>query len=95
VGINIAEAFSNTQSKKGKKEKSRKKSWEVFLRSVDISGLKFQMIDSVAGIYIDQEIGSLNLKTHEMSIIDKAMLVHTLNIEGASGNIKISSRIRT
>ena len=90
--INIAEAFSNIRSKKRKKEKNRKKSWEVFLGSVDISRLKFQMIDSVAGIYIDQEIGSLNLTTDEMSIIDKAILVQTLDINGATGNIKISTK---
>jgi len=92
VRINIAEAFSNTRSKKRKNEKNRKKSWEVFLGSVDISGLKFQMVDSVAGIYIDQKVGSLNLKTNEMSIIDKAILVQTLDINGATGNIKISTK---
>ncbi len=92
VPINIAEAFSNTPSKKRKKEKNREKSWEVSLGSIDISGLKIQMFDSVAGIYIDQEVGSLNVKTNKMSIIDKAILVHTLNIEGASGNIKISTK---
>ena len=91
-GINIAEAFSNTRSKKGKKEKNGKKSWEVSLGSVDISGLKFQMVDSVAGIYIDQEIGSLNLTTKKMSISDKAILVQSLDINGASGNIKISTK---
>jgi len=92
VRINIAEAFSNTRNKKRRKEKNRKKSWEVTIGSVDISGLKFQMVDSVAGIYIDQEIGSLNLKTNEMSIIDKAILVQTLDINEASGNIKISTK---
>ena len=50
------------------------------------------MFDSVAGIYIDQEVGSLNVKTNKMSIIDKAILVQTLNIEGASGNIKICTK---
>jgi len=89
--INIAEAFTNIRSKEGEKEKDGKKSWEVSLRSVDISGLKFQMVDSVAGIYIDQEVGSLNLKTNEMSNIDKTILVQTLELNGASGKIKIST----
>ena len=90
-GINIAEAFSNTRSKKGQKEKKRKKSWEVSLGSLDISGIKFQMVDSVERIYIDQEVGSLILNINEMSIIDKSILVQSLDLNGATGNIKIST----
>ncbi len=92
VGNNIAEAFSNTRSKKREKEKDEKKSWDVSLGSIDISGLEFQMVDSVAGIYIDQEVGGLHLKTNKMSIIENTILLQTLDINGASGHIKISTK---
>ncbi len=87
--INIADTFTKNRNRK---EKNGKKSWEVSVGSARISGLKFQMSDSVAGIFIDQEVGSLNLETNLMSIIDKAILVQTLDIEGASGSIKTSPK---
>jgi translocation and assembly module TamB len=92
VGNNIAEAFSNIRGKTRQKEKNGKQSWEVSIGSVDISGLKFQMVDSVAGIYIDQEVVSLKARMNEMSIIRKAILVQSLDINEATGTYKISTK---
>jgi|GEM_PF-5928429 len=88
--INIAEAFSKTGSKKVKKAGTVKKPWEVSFEGLKISGLKFQMHDSVEGIFIDEDIFSLKAKTEKMSIIDKAIIVQSLYIKGASGGILLN-----
>ena len=49
------------------------------------------MQDSVSGIFIDQKVDNIKLRTNKMSIIDKALPIQSLDIRGAKGDIRISA----
>ncbi len=93
--INIAEAFSSKKSKIPGDEISKKKPWEVAIGSAEISGINFRMKDSVSGIYIDQKVDNIKVKTNKMSLIDKVIHIQSLDISGADGSIRISERPET
>jgi translocation and assembly module TamB len=87
--INIAEAFSKGKVDTVAMPPVSKKSWDVSIGKGELSGIKFRMNDSVSGIYINQKIGKISFKIDKMSITDNTVLVQSLEIAGATGNILI------
>ncbi len=88
--LNITEAFSKGR-KDGVSQPVKKKKWEVSIGKADIAGIRFQMNDSLSGIRINQKIGELKITLNKMSLQKHTLLVHSLEITGASGSITINS----
>ena len=49
------------------------------------------MTDSVAGIYVSQDIARIKVVTEKMSLIEKTIIARSLEIEGATGNLTLNS----
>ena len=88
--INIADVFSHPDKPKKKEKKGDR--WEVSVGSAEIEGLNFRMNDSVSEINIVQTITYLEIKTEQMSLTDKVILVKTLDLLGADGSVSIGNR---
>ena len=86
--LNIAETFTAGQDKKIKKQKEAKRSWDVSVKSLDVSGLEFELLDSVSRLFINQEVERLKVKTDPMSIREKTIILRRLEIEGANGGLR-------
>jgi hypothetical protein len=91
VKINIAEAFSKVGKKSVANQGKIKKKWEVSLGEADLSYIRFKMIDSVTGVHITQNIRHLKVIMDKMSLLEKTLAVHSLEIDKATGGIKIDS----
>jgi hypothetical protein len=89
--INIAAAFSHGKKTEITSPDTKKVPWDVSFSTAEISGIKFLMADSVAGIYIDQDVRKIIAETESMSIVTKVLIARSLEIEGLTGNITINS----
>jgi hypothetical protein len=87
--LNIAAAFSKgTQSETIPQE--IKKPWEITIGKAEISDLKFSMSDSVAEIFILQDIRSVKVQIEKMSLTKRTITAKSLDIEDATGSITIN-----
>jgi len=89
--LNIAAAFSQGNKDSNNRPEQKKKSWLISIGEARISSARFQMNDSLSGIQINQHLGELFIKMDRMSLPDHDLSVHTLDIRGANGTIKIIS----
>ncbi len=48
------------------------------------------MTDSVAGIYVSQDIKRIKIETKKMSLTEKTILVKSLLIDGVTGNLSLN-----
>ena len=87
--LNIAEAFSRPQKKPPPDPVSPSKPWDVIIEKAEFSETSFMMHDSVAGIHIIQSIRKLIVKTDEMSLAGKTILIKSLEINVVSGFIRV------
>jgi hypothetical protein len=88
--LNIAEAFSQGKVTKPENQDTNKSPWEISLGGADVKNLRFRMTDSVAGIYVSQDIKKIKIETKKMSLPEKTILVKSIGIEGATGNLTLS-----
>jgi hypothetical protein len=89
--LNIAEAFSKGKAPKPVNQNDNKSPWEISLGSAEVKELSFRMADSVAGIFVSQDIQRIKIETNAMSLTGKTILVKFLGIEGATGSLTLNS----
>ena len=70
-----------------------KKAWEVSVGKAELSEIRFRMTDSVSGIYINQYAGHILIETEIMSLIEKTVIVRSLELDGATGSITMNPQI--
>ncbi len=84
--LNIAAAFSG-----GKQDTLKALSdirpWEISVGKAGVTNLRLDMTDSVGGIYINQYVKKILIKTKKTSLIERTVLVRSLEIDGAAGSI--------
>jgi translocation and assembly module TamB len=90
-GLNIAEAFAHGEKDTLLNNTDRNKKWEVSIGKADLKEIRFRMTDSVSGIFIYQDAGHILVETDKMSLIEKKIIVRSLEIEGSTGNITLNS----
>ncbi len=83
--------FQRGRNDKELSNDGKKVPWDVSFAKAELSGIKFMMTDSVAGIYIDQDIRKIIAETEKMSITDRKVIARSLDIEGLTGNITINN----
>ncbi len=88
--LNIAAAFSTGKVTAPDDQNVKKKPLEISVADAEVKDLRFMMTDSVAGIYISQNIGGIKFETKKMSLTEKTILVKSLGIEGVTGNITLN-----
>lgn len=89
--MNIAEAFSHGKTDSVVVQTEEKKQWDVSVGKAEISRLSLIMTDSAGGIYIHQNVNSVRVETDKMSLIDRTVLLRSLEIDGATGTIILDS----
>ncbi len=89
--LNIAEAFTHEKQDPEQKKNDNKKPWEVVIGKAVLSKIRFRMADSAAGLFINQDVRKIRIDIDEMSIPEKTIMVSSLAIDGASGNIGFNS----
>jgi len=90
-GLNIAEAFTHGMIDTLLKNTDSKNNWEVSVGKADLLKIRFRMTDSVSGVYINQDANHILIETEKMSLIEKRVIVSSLEIEGATGNITLNA----
>jgi hypothetical protein len=88
--LNIAEAFSHGKEAESENQDTNKSPWEISLEKAEVRNLSFRMTDSVAGIYVSQDISRIKIETRKMSLADKIILVKSLGIYGATGTLTLN-----
>jgi translocation and assembly module TamB len=90
--LNIATAFSPVKEAKPVDPDVKKKPLEISIADVEVKDLKFRMTDSVAGIYVSQDIVRIKVVTNKMSLIEKTIIARSLEIDGATGNMTLNRK---
>jgi len=84
---NIAESFAADRQPNVDQSAKKKTTWIISIRKGTLSSTHFQMLDSLSGVYIVQDISGLKLKKFSVSLSDREILANTLELENATGNI--------
>jgi translocation and assembly module TamB len=69
--LNIAEAFSQGKKAEPVSLDDTKRPWEVSVADAEVTGFSFLMIDSVAGIYVSQDVDRIKIETKKMSLAER------------------------
>jgi hypothetical protein len=88
--LTIAEAFQKDQKKKPADPPKKKNFWHISGRTIDLSSVLFRMTDSLNGVHILQEVEELNLKKFVLSLEEKEITAHSLELSGLDGNIHLA-----
>ena len=88
--LNIAAAFSSGKETEPVDQNVKKKPLEISVADAEVKDLRFMMTDSVAGIYVSQDIKRIKIETKKMSLTEKTILVKSLGIEGVTGNLTLN-----
>jgi len=89
----IAETFSSGSGPKEAKSENEKRPWEISFRRGVLSNISFQMADTLIGINIVQEISVLKIRKFNLSLLNKALLLNSVEMNGAEGVVKIGPRL--
>jgi translocation and assembly module TamB len=85
--LNIAAAFSGGKKDTLQTLTGNPHPWEISVGKAGVTNLRLDMTDSVGGIYINQHVRKILIRTKMMSLIEKTVLVRSLEINGATGSI--------
>ncbi|MBK7711469.1 MAG: hypothetical protein IPJ37_11300 [Bacteroidales bacterium] len=91
--LNIVDAFSNEDiaatSVNPVEEDNQNSPWEISVREAGISDLRFRMVDSVGGIFINQDVKRIRVEAKKMSLTEKIIIARSLEVEGLTGSITL------
>jgi translocation and assembly module TamB len=89
---NIAETFKTVEKPEKSIAEKEKAYWMISIKNGSLSSINFHMTDSITGIHIHQEIAGIGLKNFKISLADREILAHTLELVGATGNVTLTPR---
>jgi len=89
-GLNIANAFTSGKTIKDTVPAAKKKQWDITVLKAVLTDLSFIMTDSIGGIFIYEDVKRIKIVADKMSLLEKTLNVKSLEIEGATGTIKLN-----
>jgi len=92
--LTIAEAFKKDKKKKPPDPDKKKKYWEISIHKVDLSKVLYQMTDSLAGVHVLQDLNELEVKKFNLSLEDREITAHSLELTQLDGNILLEPALR-
>lgn len=90
--LTLAEAFSKGKRKKPVDPEKQTSSWKIALKSLHLSSLYFQMEDPAGGMYILEEVQEAKVKRFILSLAERELLAHTLELTNTRGEITLDPR---
>ncbi len=88
--INIASAFQSGKQADSPKQKKGKANWEISVKEGELTGITFRMNDAVSGVHIAQDVSAIKLKKFLISLAERSISAHTLDLSGVDGGIQLS-----
>jgi len=89
--LHIAEVFKKDKKKKPPDPVKKKPNWEISFKKGELSTIHFDMEDPSSGILIQQDVDQLRIKKFRVSLPEREISAHTLELSEGLGNIKLSS----
>ncbi|MEN8202364.1 MAG: translocation/assembly module TamB domain-containing protein [Bacteroidota bacterium] len=88
--LTIAEAFKKKEKKKSVDPEKKKSDWEISIKNIDLTSVHFLMADSVGGTHIHQEVEDVKIKKFRLSLLERELMAHALELRQAAGEITLA-----
>jgi len=89
----IASAFLTGKKTDITKSEKEKVDWEISINKGELSNISFRMTDSIIGVHIAQEVEGIKLKNFWISILERDILLKSVDLKTADGSVMLTPRL--